>query len=233
MDAQIGSGKLGEFYVQSTLQEAKLEAICSEACPSIENITGRTFAAVRLAGNCTGTHTYRGDGTLQLRDATIYELPPALALFKKLRIGRSDRSAFDSSNVNFTISGETIDMSRIELLGDAISLIGNGHLNMDRKIDLNFYSIVGRNRFHIPVVSDVVHASSQQALWIQVDGTLDDPKMTRTVLPHLNGSLRQLFQSSAAPGSQRVATNNPNGSPGRPIFRNYPARSTNGTQLTR
>jgi len=203
LDAQIGSGKLGEFYVQSTLEEAKLEAICREVGPSIKDISGRTFAAVRLAGNSTGTHTYRGDGRMQLRDATIYELPPVLALLKNLRLGRSDRSAFDSSNVNFTISGETVELNRIELLGDAISLIGNGQLNTDRKLDLNFYSIVGRNRFHIPVVSEMVHAGSQQALWIKVNGTVDNPKMTRTVLPQLNDSLRQLFQPIAGDNPQR------------------------------
>ena len=205
LDAQISSGELGEFYVQSTLEEAKLESICREACPTIEDITGRTFAAFRLVGNSTGTHTYRGDGQVQLRDATIYELPPVLALLKNLRLGRSDRSAFDSSNVNFTISGETIELNRIEMLGDAISLIGNGQLSTDRKIDLNFYSIVGRNRFHIPVVSQMIHAGSQQALWIHVNGTIDDPKMTRTVLPQLNDSLRQLFQSNPATGPQRYA----------------------------
>lgn len=233
LDAQINSGELGEFYVQSTLEEGKLEAVCREACPSMRDITGRTFAAVRLAGNCTGTHTYRGDGTMQLRDATIYELPPVLALFKQLRIGRSDRTAFDSSNVTFAISGETIELSRIELLGDAISLLGNGQLNMDRKIDMNFYSIMGRNRFNIPLVSDMVHAGSQQAMWIQVNGTMDDPKMTRTVLPQLNDSLRQLFQSSSATGPQRVADNRPYGPSGRRTYRSQTSGKTNGTQLVR
>ena len=232
-DAQINSGQLGEFYMQSTLEGGKLETFCREACPSIQDITGTTYAAVRLAGNCTGTHTYRGDGTVQLRDATIYELPPVLSLLKKLRIGRSDRSAFDSSNVSFTISGETIELNRIELLGDAISLIGNGQLDMDRKIDLNFYSIVGRNRFHIPVVSEIVHTSSQQALWIQVNGTIDDPKMTRTVLPQLNDSLRQLFQSSPANGAQRIAHNRPFSPSNRRSFRNPATGTSTSNLLTR
>ncbi len=227
LDAQINSGELGEFYMQSTLEEGKLEAVCREACPSMRDITGKTYAAVRLTGNCTGTHTYRGDGTMQLRDATIYELPPVLALFKQLRIGRSDRTAFDSSNVSFTISGETIELNRIELLGDAISLLGNGQLNMDRKIDLNFYSIMGRNRFHIPVVSEMVHAGSQQAMWIRVNGTMDDPKMTRTVLPQLNDSLRQLFQSNASAGPQRVAGSRPYEPSGRSAFQS-PASGSNG-----
>jgi hypothetical protein len=172
----------------------------------MKDISGRTFAAFRLAGNCTGSHTYHGDGSVQLRDAKIYELPPVLALLKQLRIGRSDRSAFDSSDVSFTISGETFDLNRIELEGDAISLIGNGRMNMDRKIDLNFYSIMGRNRFNIPLISEMVHAGGQQAMWIRVNGSVDDPQMTRTVLPQLNDSLRHLFNSAGQTGQHRTAS---------------------------
>lgn len=114
-------------------------------------------------------------------------------------MGRTDRTAFDSSNVNFLINGTDIDFERIELVGDAISLIGNGRMNLDQDLDLNFYSVVGRNRIRIPLLSELYHASSQQILWISVDGTVSDPKMSRQVLPQLNDSIRQLFQVPERP----------------------------------
>jgi hypothetical protein len=67
-------------------------------------------------------------------------------------------------------------------------------MNLDRDIDLNFYSIMGRGRFNIPLVSKLYHASSQQILWINVNGTLDEPRTHRNVLPQVNDSLKQLFQ---------------------------------------
>jgi hypothetical protein len=129
-----------------------------------------------------------------LRDAKIYELPAMLSLLKMLNVGRSDRTAFDSSNLNFMINGTDIDFERIELVGDAISLIGNGRMNLDQDLDLNFYSIMGRNRIRIPLLNELYHAGSQQIMWISVDGTVDNPKMRRQVLPQLNDSIRQLFQ---------------------------------------
>jgi len=117
-----------------------------------------------------------------------------LSLLKLLNVGRTDRTAFDSSNINFLINGTDIDFERIELVGDAISLIGNGRMNLDQDLDLNFYSIVGRNRIRIPLLNELYHAGSQQILWISVDGTTENPKMSREVLPQLNDSIRQLFQ---------------------------------------
>lgn len=194
LDARMDTGGHNQYYLQATLADGCLSTACREFGAESDKIDGRSFAAVRLAGNCTGIHSQRGEGTIQLRDANIYELPVFLRLLKILNIGQLNRTAFDSSNIDFTVQGENIDFNRMEFLGDAISLIGNGRMNLDREIDLNFYSIVGRNRFNIPVLSDLYHASSQKILCINVDGTLENPQTHRHVLPQLNDSIRQLFQ---------------------------------------
>lgn len=138
-----------------------------------------------------------------MRDAKIYELPVVLSLLKILKVRQVTRTAFDTSNVDFKVVGEDINFERIELLGDAISLIGNGRMNLDRDINLNFYSVMGRNRINIPVISDLYRASSQRILWINVDGTLDNPQTHRNVLPQINDSLRQLFQPASPSNASR------------------------------
>ena len=193
-DATMANDKRGEFYIQTTLADGDIRAAARDFAPGVEQVEGRGFVAMRMGGDYANTHSYKGDGTVQLRDAKIYELPAMLALLKRLNVGRSDRTAFDSSNVDFKINGTDIDFERIELVGDAISLIGNGRMNLEQDLDLNFYSVVGRNRIRIPLLNEIYHAGSQQILWISVDGTVSDPKMSRQVLPHLNDSLRQLFQ---------------------------------------
>lgn len=203
-DAQMSTDPTGEFYLQTTLADGDLQHFCREFAPDYSEITGRSFAALRLAGDYLGTHSYRGDGVVQLRQAKIYELPAMLSLLKLLRVGESDRAAFDSSNVDFTIDGDDISLNRIEMIGEPISLLGNGAINLDREIDLNFYSVMGRNRVNIPVLSDMYRASSQQVLWINIDGTLDKPEMHRHVLPQINDSLKQLFQP---PEQHRMARN--------------------------
>ena len=194
IDAQLGSGPKNEYYVQATLADGCLGTACREFTSGLENIEGHSFAAIRLTGDCSGIHSQRGEGTIQLRDSKIYELPVFLALSKILNNRQFSRTAFDSSNIDFTVHGENIDFNRMEFLGDAISLIGNGRMNLDWDIDLNFYSVMGRNKINIPLISELYRASSQKVLWINVDGTLDNPRTHRHVLPQLNESLQQLFQ---------------------------------------
>lgn len=193
-DAQMNSGPKGEFLVQATLSDGCLKTACREFGADLENIKGHSFAGVRLTGDYSGTHSHRGEGTIQLRGAEIYELPVFLSLLKILNVGPLTRTAFDSSNIDFTIQGENIDFNRMEFIGDAISLIGNGKMNLDWEIDLNFYSVVGRGRIYIPLISELYRASSQKVLWINVIGTLDNPETHRQWLPELSDSLRQLVQ---------------------------------------
>ncbi len=193
-DAQMANDKRGRFYFQSTVAGCDIQQAAADFASEVEDVQGHGFVAMRMGGNFADLHSYKGDGTVQLRDAKLYKLPKILTLLKTLNVGRTDRTAFDSSNVNFSINGSDIDFDRIELVGDAISLIGNGRANLDQDIALNFYSIVGRNRIRIPVLNELYHAGSQRILWITVDGTISDPKMSRQVLPQLNDSIRQLFQ---------------------------------------
>ena len=116
----------------------------------------------------------------------------------------------------------------MEFLGDAISLIGNGKMNLDRDIDLNFYSVMGRNKINIPLISELYRASSQKVLWINVDGTLDNPRTHRHVLPQLNESLQQLFQPRERPGlATRLSRfNNPYPTQIAPTQSNIPSEQT-------
>ncbi|MFK7766014.1 MAG: hypothetical protein AB8B55_02145 [Mariniblastus sp.] len=215
-DAKMLSGGKGEFFLKATLSDGCLATACHEYAPSLENIEGRSFAAVEMSGDYTGTHSNRGVGTIQLRDAKIYELPVFLALLKIPNFRKYSRTAFDSSNIDFTIQGDTIDFNRMEFLGDAISLIGNGRMNFDWDIDLNFYSVMGRDRINIPLISELYRASSQRVLWIQVDGTLDNPQTHRNVLPNWDiPELRKLFNPReksrlARTGLQNLNPRNPN-----------------------
>ena len=81
----------------------------------------------------------------------------------------------------------------IVLNGDAMSLIGEGTVDLDSNVDLDFYFLIGRNGFEIPVITELYKRGSQQFWWIKVNGTLDDPITEHEVLPGLNDTLKRLF----------------------------------------
>lgn len=196
LDAAISSDREGRFVIQTTLADGNLKELSQEFSPGLEDVEGRTFAALKMQGDASGTHTCRGNGQIHVRDAKIYELPPVMRLLKLLQVRRLNDVAFDSGDIFFVVNGENIDINRMEFNGDAISIIGNGRMNMDHDLDLNFYSVMGRNKINIPLISDLYRRSSQKFMWINVGGTCQNPKISKEILPELNDSLRQLFQQN-------------------------------------
>ena len=196
-DAKMDSGANNEYEILARLANGCLTTGCREFGADTKNIAGESSGNIWLKGDNSGIHSQRGGGKIQVSNAKIYELPVVLSLLKILNVRQPSRTAFDSSNIDFTVQGENIYFKTIEFLGDAISLIGHGEMNLDREIDLNFYSIMGRNRYKIPVLSDLYRASSQEILWIKVDGTLENPQTHHNMfsqLNELNESIRELFQ---------------------------------------
>ncbi len=171
-----------------------LSEVAREVAPQFPDISGIGFGEIRLTGNSYENHSIKGNGNVQLRDAKIHQLPVMLSLLKILNVKEITRTAFDSGNLDFSIQGDQISLDRIELIGDAISLIGQGTLDTKRQIDLNFYTVMGRNRLNIPIISELYRASSQHILWINIDGSLDRPQTHKHVLPGLNDRLQKLFQ---------------------------------------
>ena len=193
LDAQMNTYGKNEFFVQTTMADACIATVCQEIAPELENVTGHSFVAFKMTGDYSGTHSHRGSGSIQLRDAKIYELPVFVSMLKILNIRQLTRTAFDSSNIDFKVLGERIIFERMEFIGDAISLLGEGEMNLDWDIDLNFYTVIGRNRLNIPLISQLYRAGSQRTLAIKVDGKLDNPRTHSTVLPEFNENLKQLF----------------------------------------
>lgn len=198
LDAQLKFQGENPFFVQAALSNAQLREFAMELAPQFRELSGDIFASLKLTGNTTDYEAMRGTGAIQLRDAEIYELPVMLALLKILRIKEATRTAFDACIAEFQVFGDELEFQRIELNGDAISLIGNGTMNLDWDIDLNFYSVMGRNRWYIPLVTEILKAGAQSILWIEVDGKLDAPQTHTNILPQLNDSLRQLFSGSTS-----------------------------------
>ncbi len=177
------------FVVNATLTGGDLRSAMAEMTGSNQNnYSGKGYASLTLYGNSTGSHSLRGNGIVRLREARI-EIPVTKKLGEVLPRAL-DRTTLDAGNFDFTIHGTDLDCSRIELIGNRLSLIGNGKVNLNKKIDLNFYTVAGRNRLRIPVLTELLNASSQQILWISVDGTLNEPRIKKEVLPALNDSLK-------------------------------------------
>jgi hypothetical protein len=103
-----------------------------------------------------------------------------------------DRKAFSSSLVDFRVEGPRAYLDNIELSGDAISLVGNGEIDFDSRVQMTFRSIMGDSETQLPVMKRVLGGASGQFMLVHVDGTLAQPDITTEAFPTLNAALQQL-----------------------------------------
>lgn len=194
------------FQIQATLNEGDLQEFTFEVAPDYNDVIGRGFAGVRINGDNTGTHSLRGEGQIKLVDAKISEVPVMLSMLKLLSVNQVDRTLFNESHADFRIRGEHLFFDNLEFLGDAISIKGNGEMDFDQNIDLQFYTAVGRDGFRIPVISPLLGIASQQILVIDVNGSTRDPRVKKNFFKILNGKLQENFddlEDSLESGGER------------------------------
>lgn len=194
MDGQVWLQDDTRFQIQSTASQIDLARLAAEFAPQAREIVGNGTASVILSGSALGTHTLDGQGMIRINDAKLYEIPFFLQLLKTLQVKTPDKTAFDEGSIDFKIQGPDIECRRIELKGDAITLIGNGRANLAQELDLNFYTVLGRNNYYVPLVSDLIHAGSQQLLWISVKGTVDNPQLKQETFRALNEAVRLMLE---------------------------------------
>lgn len=194
MDGKVWLQDDTRFEIQSTANQIDLARLAAEFAPQTREIVGNGTASVILSGSALGTHTLDGQGMIRINDAKLYEIPFFLQLLKTLQVKTPDKTAFDEGSIDFKIQGPDIECRRIELKGDAITLIGNGRANLAQELDLNFYTVLGRNNYYVPLVSDLIHAGSQQLLWISVKGTAENPELKRETFRALNEAVRLLLE---------------------------------------
>jgi len=87
---------------------------------------------------------------------------------------------------------ENIYFDRIDFNGDAISLVGKGQMDLQRRLNLTFHTVVGRDEYRIPILHELLGEASKQVLQIHVEGTLDNPITRKEAFPGINQALQQL-----------------------------------------
>ncbi len=204
LDGSVAAEAPGEFALTVALGDADLERLAGELTGAANRYRGRVFGGVEVTGSRAGRHSLAGRGQLRLRDADIYELSVIVALLKILRVKAPDRNAFSTSLVDFRIEGPRAYLDTIELSGDAISLVGNGEIDLDSNINLTFRPIMGDSERQIPAMKRLLGGASGQFMLVHVDGTLTNPEPTTEAFPTLAAAV-QKFQASRRGRGERTA----------------------------
>ncbi len=191
-DGIVQLNEVPSFTLRASCENVDLNLFCTLSVPGRQKLKGRIQAGVNVTGTAAGLHTLRGIGEVQLSNADIYELPVMVALLSVLNLKPPTTNAFSNSDFQFRLDGEHVLLNKVQFSGDAISLEGNGEMNLNTDLQLTLHTLPGRSDMQLPIWKTVVGGASEQIMQIQVTGNLADPKMKRELIPTIKKTIESM-----------------------------------------
>jgi hypothetical protein len=148
-------------------------------------LQGPARASLHLIGEGTDLSGLKGNGRVEVPNGKLYRLPLLLDLLKAFGLRRPDRTAFEQARMLFAINGPQMQVQQLDLIGNAISLRGEGMLNLDgSNLNLDFSADWGRLPQMMPaLVSDPLQSLSDQLFKIKMRGKISDPHLDPVFMP--------------------------------------------------
>jgi hypothetical protein len=187
-----------EYQVDLTASQIDLETLARETLQRSGQVKGKASAHLRLTGRGSDLKSLRGEGSVNIEDgARLYDLPLVLNLLTTLSGHLPKGSAFQEAHADVVIEGDQIKVTHVELLGDALSLRGQGDLNVDgTHLNLEMYGLLwGRTLPLLPPLIDRLPVEvSKQLMKIRIQGSLGDVQVKKEPVPILVEPLRDLWK---------------------------------------
>jgi hypothetical protein len=205
-EGRIEFGSIFRYEMLLQASQVQLEQFGRHNFGSSAELSGQATAALHLTGEGTDLEGVKGNGRLDVPVGKLYRLPLLLDLLKWLGLGRADRTAFDQALARFRIDGPRMHVTQLALYGRAVSLRGQGSMNLDGtdlNVDLN--ADWGRlPQLLPPGLSDVSRGLNDQLLRIMVRGSLADVRFEKEFVPLVTDPLKKLFGAASEPSGQRT-----------------------------
>jgi hypothetical protein len=211
LDAPVFGGEIsGEGRVDfNSVLRYEMKLVASQldlAQLSRHNMNGKTelkglaFAQLHLTGQGTnGMDSLDGNGTLNIPEGKLYNLPFLLDLLKFLGLRWPDRTLFEQAHAKFSIHGPRLTFQELELWGNVVSLKGKGSFNVadGSNVNLEMYPSWARVEQLLPwALKEISPAVSKNLLKIEVKGKFsgqaDDLKFLKRPVPIITEPLMDI-----------------------------------------
>jgi hypothetical protein len=181
----------GSFQLETDIQNADLFRIITAATDTTDTpYTGSLTLLLKLAGALRGddiapaSTTYRGEGSIRIREGTLFRIPLLLGLSRilsKVVSGFGYASQTDFS-ADFRLADGEIRSDNLFLHGRILSVGGEGRYRYDGKINANL-RIQLLNEGLISDALRLILWPIRKLIEVQLTGTLDEPDWQPRNLP--------------------------------------------------
>lgn len=195
------------YQLEVNVNNAELGDWAKEHGMNSQRLMGKVNGVLQATGKGDSSRSTTGTGWIQITPAALYELPVFAQMFTVLsfRPAQPGDAAFKYAYGDFTIHDEMFEFTKIELWGDAISLVGRGNVGYSgtkaSALELDFYSMAN-NR--IPFLGPLVKTLSDRWIRVQVFGTISQPvARMQPRIPYLNDTFGSFMQALESGQTQR------------------------------
>src|SRR5205807_6600645 len=177
-----------------TASQIQLEQFGRHNIGPKQELAGIAAGRLHLQGHGDGVKDLEGNGSIDIPYTAVtrlLNLPFLFDLLKFLGLRWPDRTAFEEAHAAFAIHGNRVQVSKLEMLGNVVSVYGKGEVNLDgTELELDMYPSWGRAEQMLPsAVRGIPSAISKQLLKIEVRGRLGgnegDLKFSKRPVPGL------------------------------------------------
>ncbi|HTU92017.1 MAG TPA: AsmA-like C-terminal region-containing protein [Gemmataceae bacterium] len=158
-------------------------------------LQGPARAAIHLTGEGTDLSGLRGNGRVEVAHGKMYRLPLLLGLLKAFGLRVPDQTAFEDASMLFGIEGPQMRIHSLNLYGNAISLRGQGTLNLDgSNLNLDFSADWGRvPQLLPPGIRDLSQALTDQLFKIKLRGKISSPRFEKEPIPGVVDPIKKVL----------------------------------------
>jgi hypothetical protein len=137
-------------------------------------LEGPIGGTLHLTGEGHDLLGLKGNGRVDVHGGKMGQLPLLLDLLKAFGLRMPDRTAFEEAHLLFAVEGPQVRVGQLELYGNAVSLHGQGTVDLDgNNVNLDFSATPGRLKWVLPEGVDLLpQALSQQILKIKARGKI-------------------------------------------------------------
>jgi hypothetical protein len=139
----------------------------------------------------------QGSGSIDVPNGKMLDLPVMLDVIKLARLRPMDHTAFEEAHAVFRLRGDRVKVGQLDLLGNAVSLGGEGEMNLDgSNAEFEFYTVWTNIRNMLGGGGDIASRISGNLFRIRVSGDLGGdrpPRVTQEAFPGIVDPIRRLM----------------------------------------
>ena len=193
------------FDVDLSIREAQVPTLLADFGHNDADLTGTFSGKTQLQGTLGTTELLKGVGAARVSGANLYQLPLIVQVLNQLRITPTEDVAFTDGELEFSIFGDTVTFSEMQIWGDLVALDGGGTLDRRGELDLSFNTRVSPQSTFTKILRPL--RSERYTLWtIDVRGPLRSPVIERRALEAVGETLETLFPGMAGDQPPAAAT---------------------------